>query len=469
MKKKVLTKVCCLFGCSLLLTIFAAGDTVYAAQETVPVKSIPGLSGRDLEAWAQAGKQQPETWGSEEEGPQGPQTPEISELEGVPMKIKLKKPVLKAASKPDGVIKISWKKVKNAAEYTLYRSTSKEGGFQQIYHTKTGSGSFLDKNRDIGKPYYYKMTIYSKGRTAKADSKAVKGCPLGKAELTGISNLDGSQKLVLHWKPVKGADSYQVLRKDGSGNYQAIASVSGKKTTYTDSGRNGGTAYTYKVYAKDAKEGRGSHSSPKSQMAIDKNKKMIALTYDDGPSAHTPTVLKALKKYGVHATFFVVGSSVGRYPDSIRQEAIQGCEIGNHTYSHNNLSRLGAAQVQQALARTNEAVQRYTGTKVRLMRPPYGSFSKANSVAVGMPAIFWSIDTMDWKTRSTSATIACVKREAYDGAIVLMHDLHQPTAAAADAVVKYLKDAGYQMVTVSEMAAYRGGLVNGKSYYNFRR
>ncbi len=81
----------------------------------------------------------------------------------------------------------------------------------------------------------------------------------------------------------------------------------------------------------------------------------------------------------------------------------------------------------------------------------------------------WSIDTLDWKTRSTSATIQCIQQKAYDGAIVLMHDLHHPTVLAADKVMSYLKSAGYQLVTVSEMAAYRGGLQNHAAYSQFRK
>lgn len=386
-----------------------------------------------------------------------------------PEKPKLGKPLLTAASKPNGTIKLSWNKVSGASEYVILCSTKKDSGFHRIYSCTKGT-SYKDQNRVPGKVYYYKLAVFSKGRASRADSKTVSGRPLEKAQLTGISNLSGSGDLVLSWNPVAGASGYQILRKNVStGKYEEAGSVKGAKTTYTDHNRNGGSIYSYKVYAKDADGGRGNYSNAMSQMAIDKNKKMIALTYDDGPSAYTPLVLDALAKYGGHATFFVVGSSVNRYADSLRRAVALGCEIGNHTYSHNNLKNLSAAQVQSALQATSQAVRNQTGAEVRLLRPPYGSYSTSTSSAAGMPVIMWSIDTLDWKTRSTSATIQCVQSKAYDGAIILMHDLHQPTAMAADAVIKNLTDAGYQLVTVSELAAYRGGLQIGSAYNQFRR
>ncbi len=383
---------------------------------------------------------------------------------------KLKKPVLKASSKPNGTIKLSWNKVKNAEEYVLLCSTKKDSGFHKIYTAKKGERVYKDEGRVPGKIYYYQLAVFSKGRASRADSKKVSGCSLEKPALTEISNISGSRNLVLHWNPVKGADGYAILRKNiGTGKYEQIGKVKGNKTAYTDGQRDGGTIYSYKVFAKDADGGRGAYSQAMSQMAIDKDKKMIALTYDDGPSAYTPVVLNALARYDGHATFFVVGTSIARYADSLRRAAVMGCEIGNHTYDHSNLANLSSAQVQSVINRTNQAVKDLTGVEVRLLRPPYGSYHSATFAAAGMPIVLWSIDTLDWKTRSTSATIQCIQQKAYDGAIVLMHDLHQPTVLAADAVMKYLKSAGYQLVTVSEMAAYRGGLSRQAAYSQFRK
>lgn len=382
---------------------------------------------------------------------------------------KLKKPVLEAASKPNGAIKLKWKKVKGAAEYVVLRSTEKDSGFHSIYKTKKGTVSYMDTGRAPGKVYYYRLAAFSEGRKSRADSRVVSGRSLEQVKLTGISNVSGSRNLVIQWESVAGADHYQIVRKNAAtGKYEKAGSVKGNKVTFTDKNRVGGTVYTYCVYAADAFGGRGNYSEAQSQMAIDQNKKMIALTYDDGPSAFTPIVLDALAKHGGHATFFVVGNKVNRYAGSVRRAVSMGCEIGNHTYDHSNLKNLSTVQVQSVLNQTNQAVKNQSGFQIRLVRPPYGSYNSVVSAAAGMPIIMWSIDTLDWKTRSTSATIQCVQQKAYDGAVVLMHDLHQPTALAADAVVKYLKNAGYQLVTISELAAYRGGLKNGTAYSQFR-
>jgi len=392
------------------------------------------------------------------------------EAEGDSEEPEMEEPILVAASRTDGNIQLSWDEIDGGEEYVLSRSSKKHSGFRRIYATDGERCRYTDRKRVPGRAYYYRLTVYSQGRARHSRSETVKGRALKKVRIVKISNVSGSRKLVLHWKAVKGADSYQVLRKNESKNrYQVIATVKGTKTSYADTRRRGGRYYTYRVRARDDAGGRGGESKAVSQMAIDRKKRMIALTYDDGPSMYTPAVLKALKKYRAHATFFVVGSNVGRYPASLRREVALGCEIGNHTYSHNNLTRLSSGQIQSVLDKTNRAVKGRTGKNVRIMRPPGGNINPSVCRAVGMPVILWSVDTLDWKTRSTSATIQCVLRRAQDGSVVLMHDLHKPTARAADTIIRTLKGRGYQLVTVSELAAYRGGMSAGRTYSRFRR
>lgn len=380
----------------------------------------------------------------------------------------LEAPVLHTSSRPNGKIKIKWNQTNGANEYVLYRSTEKNSGYHKIFKTQN-TYIYMDQQRTAGQIYYYKLSAYTKGHTKRADSKITKGRSLDKVTLNEISNLSGTRKLTLQWKRVKGASGYQIQRKNKAGEYQTIATVNGEKTRFTDKKLIGGKIYTYKVRAVDVDGGRGNLSSSSSQMAIDANRKMIALTYDDGPCSHTPAVLDALEKYGAHATFFVVGSSVNRYADIIRREAALGCEIGNHTYSHKNLKNLSAAQVRSAILDTNRVVKQQCGLDIHVMRPPGGNYNSAVCAEVGMPLIMWSVATQDWKTRSSSATIQCVKQNAFDGAVVIMHDLHKSTADAADTVIGYLKSAGYQMVTVSELAAYRGGMKAGQVYSQFRK
>ena len=198
-------------------------------------------------------------------------------------------------------------------------------------------------------------------------------------------------------------------------------------------------------------------------------KKMIALTYDDGPSAYTPMIVKELKKVGGRATFFVVGNRVNSYKKQMKEAFKAGCEIGNHSWNHANLNTLSAAGIRSQISKTNTAVKKVTGVKPAVMRPPYGANNSRVKSTVGMPLITWNVDTLDWKTRSTSATVSHVKNHHGDGSIILMHDIHRPTAMAAKTIIPWLAKKGYQLVTVSELADCRGGLKKGVTYSSFRK
>ncbi len=183
----------------------------------------------------------------------------------------------------------------------------------------------------------------------------------------------------------------------------------------------------------------------------------IALTFDDGPGPHTKQLLDDLAKTGSKATFFVLGPNVASQPELIKRMANEGHQIGNHSWNHPQFSRLSSKKVLSEVERTSAEVKKITGHGTNGIRPPYGDLDKSvrktlSSVPDG-EIILWSVDTLDWKTRSTSKTIASVKKEAKPGAIVLMHDIHQPTVAAVPAIVKYLRDEGYTLVTVDDLLA----------------
>lgn len=200
---------------------------------------------------------------------------------------------------------------------------------------------------------------------------------------------------------------------------------------------------------------------------IDLTLPMVALTYDDGPSVHTQPILDLLGQYGGMATFFVVGNRVSAYPDTLIRACQMGCEIGNHTYSHKILTKLGTGEIQSQVGMANDAVRAITGFSPATMRPPGGGYNSNVSNAVGMPMILWSIDTLDWKTRNAARTQAAVLDHVKDGDIVLMHDLYQQTAAASAAIIPELINRGYQLVTITELSHCRGGMVPGAAYRSF--
>ena len=205
--------------------------------------------------------------------------------------------------------------------------------------------------------------------------------------------------------------------------------------------------------------------------AVDPSRPMIALTFDDGPSGVTPRILDSLEAHGARATFYMVGNRMNSYPDTIRRMTALGCEVGNHTWNHTYLTSLSAEGIHGNLNQMDSTLQGIAGVRCPTMRPPGGYISAASQQALasyGVPAIMWSIDTLDWKTRNAQATINSVLSKVRDGDIILMHDLYGATGDAAAVLIPELINRGYQLVTVSELAAHRGGMQPGQVYHAFR-
>lgn len=182
--------------------------------------------------------------------------------------------------------------------------------------------------------------------------------------------------------------------------------------------------------------------------------KRIALTFDDGPHPTvTAQVLKTLEKYDAKATFFVTGHRVNKSPKVLQQIYDAGHEIGNHTWSHPKLTTVSFEQVKTQINETNKSVKSIIGQEPTLFRPPYGAYNKEILNSLSVPLIMWSVDTLDWQHRTPAKTLKAVQTGAYNGSIILMHDIHQTTADALDSILSYLTKQGYEFVTVSELIA----------------
>ena len=206
----------------------------------------------------------------------------------------------------------------------------------------------------------------------------------------------------------------------------------------------------------------------KEKTEIDPGKPMVALTCDDGPGPRTTEILDQLKKYNAHATFFMLGKNVKSYPDAVKQMLKDGNELGNHSYDHQQLTKIDAASIAKEVNDTNENIKDICGSPATVLRPPYGAINDTVKSSVGMPMILWNVDTLDWKTRNTQSTIDEVMRNLKDGDIILMHDIHTQTVDAALQLIPKLEEEGYQLVTVSEMAAAKKKtLENGAAYSDF--
>ena len=201
---------------------------------------------------------------------------------------------------------------------------------------------------------------------------------------------------------------------------------------------------------------------------IDPTKPMVALTFDDGPYAPVGNrIMDSLEQHNGRATFFVVGSRVPSYQAEIKRMHNNGHEIGNHTYEHKYLNKLNAAQIRSQIDRCNQTVAAVTGEAPALVRLPGGNKNNTVLANINQPIIMWNIDTLDWKTRNAASSVQKVLGSVKDGDIVLMHELYTASGDAAVTLIPALTERGYQLVTVSELARFRGGLSNKGVYYSF--
>ncbi len=222
------------------------------------------------------------------------------------------------------------------------------------------------------------------------------------------------------------------------------------------------------VEEKEASE--TSQSTEKIEREIDPTKPMVALTFDDGPKpAYTERILDTLEKNHAVATFFDLGKLVEAYPDTVKREVALGCEVGSHSYSHKNFNTLSAQAIAEDVKKTAEAFQNAVGFEPTIFRPPYGNCNDLVKANMPLAMVTWSVDTLDWKTKKTSAIMEVVRSEGdLDGKVILMHGIYETSAEATEKLVPYLLEQGYQLVSVSEMAQYRhGGALEGGKLYGY--
>lgn len=189
---------------------------------------------------------------------------------------------------------------------------------------------------------------------------------------------------------------------------------------------------------------------------IDPNKPMVALTFDDGPTRkYTGAILDALQEHQASATFFILGSRANNAPDLLQRMVLEGNEIGNHTFSHKQLTTLSKVSIEEEINQTQEFIHNITNKYPNIIRPPYGSKNDAvMQCAQGKKLVTWTIDTQDWKHRNAETIVNMVINDIEDGDIILMHDLYASSAEAAIIMIPKLQDMGFQLVTVSELYAY---------------
>ena len=190
---------------------------------------------------------------------------------------------------------------------------------------------------------------------------------------------------------------------------------------------------------------------------IDPYAPIVALTFDDGPSASTGRILDALEAYGARATFFVLGGAIGPNIDTLRRAVSLGCELAGHSWSHADMTSMNAESLIGDTQRVNDAIFEAARVRPVLVRPPYGSYNSATVRtlgSIGMSVVYWSVDPQDWAHNSSNTTYTRIISSVSDGAIIILHDTVPSTAVAVERLVPELVARGYQLITVSEMLVY---------------
>lgn len=198
---------------------------------------------------------------------------------------------------------------------------------------------------------------------------------------------------------------------------------------------------------------------------VNETKKIVALTFDDGPSPiWTPKILDELKKANVKATFFMLGEHVEKYPLVAKRVAQEGHEIGNHTYDHHTLIYYKPAELEKEINDAQAAIKNVTGKTTVYFRPPKALLTdreKKQIEAMGYKIILWTLNSKDWVTFHDKQITAYILRHIQPGDIILFHDSggvfsaeggdRTQTVKIISRLVRKLKERGYEFVTISEL------------------
>lgn len=179
--------------------------------------------------------------------------------------------------------------------------------------------------------------------------------------------------------------------------------------------------------------------------------KKIALTFDDGPHPkYTNKLLDGLKERNVKVTFFVLGENAANYPELLKRMSDEGHLIGNHTYSHVQLSCIPKDKAIIEINNTNLAIKEATGNMPKYIRPPYGSLPKSLKSETNLIPVLWNVDPRDWSVLNTDSIVNHVTKRAKDGSIILLHDIFDTSVDAALLIIDKLTQEGFEFVTVDE-------------------
>ncbi|CAL9409984.1 polysaccharide deacetylase family protein [Streptomyces sp. NPDC088935] len=195
--------------------------------------------------------------------------------------------------------------------------------------------------------------------------------------------------------------------------------------------------------------------------------KCIALTFDAGPSENSARLLDILKEKQVPATFFLLGKRhIDTYPELVRRMADEGHEVASHTWTHKILTDAKPDEIREELERPNKEIERLTGKRPTLMRPPQGrTDDTVHDICreLGLAEVLWSVTAKDYKTTDSDLITERVLDQSSRDGIILLHDIYDGTVPAVPGIIDALKKRGYVFVTVPQLMA-PGKAEPGKVY-----
>lgn len=381
----------------------------------------------------------------------------------------IKKPVIRSAESATKGIKLTWTPSEGCQGYAIYR---KDYGMDNWAYAGLTVGesnvTFTDSKVYNSKAYTYTVRAVWNKNLSSYDEKGVTVRFL-EAPQTLVCDVDTANGNVLTWKSNPHATMFFIYRKDISGKWKGLGRTT--KNVFADRSADASAIYNYSVVAYTSSTYISGPAIPVSTYKdpLNSKSKMVAITYDDGPSdSITNGILDILESYDAKATFFVLGQNVNYSGDALTRAVKLGCQIGNHTYSHIDLPSSSEAEIRQEIEYTDALVKKYTGSPTQIARAPGGALDSASGEIVGKPFFYWSVDTRDWESRDAASVVDIIQNNVSDGDIILMHDIYDSTLEASEYIIPWLLNEGYHLVTVSELMYYKsnGNLTPGVQYYN---
>lgn len=193
-------------------------------------------------------------------------------------------------------------------------------------------------------------------------------------------------------------------------------------------------------------------------------KKLLVLTFDDGPSKYTTELLDFLESTNTPATFFLLGEQAEKYPDIVLQESLNNL-VCIHSYTHKFFTKISKEEVLEQVNKTSNIIQDITSITPKYIRVPYGILDdnvKETLKEVNLENVLWTVDSLDWKLKNKEQVVEYIKQNTTGNDIILMHDILQSSIDAAKEIITYYNEQGYEFVTIDEFLKIKEIVKNTK-------